>query len=111
MSRKDNSKINRLDEIRGELRISMLQSRINVMSSDAGVNLTAETLLERERVYDAYLRYENTRVDDSLNPYTDALVKLTSEARECLCMLKLTPSYMNDDEEDDAFIFSGGLFN
>lgn len=84
----------RLEELRETLRNDMTQAGVKISAYDIAIEITAETLLEREKAYEAYINDGSRQVDERgrLNPYGSRLASWNSQARACLSMLKLTPT-------------------
>lgn len=108
MARKNNDTItDRLDEIRSKLRVDMIQARLDVTTFDYAIDITAETLLERERIFSLYMEHEKTRTDlTTVNPFSSRLASWNSQARACLNMLKLTPTRYRPPEDPDEDILT-----
>lgn len=96
-------KIDRLTEIRTRLVADLERVGIDADLYSLAVDIAAETLLERERAYDAYVESGSTPVlEGKNNPYAMRLAQWNSQARACLSMLKLTPwRVLSNDPEGE----------
>lgn len=101
MQRKDNQKMtDKLSDINRQIRSEMLMSGLDTITCETAIKLTVETILERNRVYLKYVRYNEEHPECDLNPYENSLVLWNTQTRDCLCMLNLTPRLVKGLSED-----------
>ena len=83
----------RLEEIRARLVEDMKTAGVDAEPYAIAIDITAETLLEREHAYNDYIENGGGQVNEAgrSNPYAVRLSAWNSQARACLSMLKLTP--------------------
>ena len=91
----------RIEEIREKLIEDMKTAGVNADAYGIALDITAQTLHERERAYKDYIEHGAEQVTEkgTNNPYAVRLSSWNSQARACLSMLKLTPVRYRPTEE------------
>lgn len=89
-----NSTNNNLEEITLELIEAMLALNLDPKPYGLAIQLTAETIMERNEAYKEYLENGGTHVNEKGK--SDArslrLASWNAQVRQCLSMLRLTPT-------------------
>ena len=100
--KKDTAKTNkRLEEIRARIIEDMKTAGVDAEAYGIAIEITTQTLFERERAYRDYIENGGEQVTDAgrSNPYAVRLSSWNSQARACLSMLKLTPVRYRPQED------------
>lgn len=92
-----------LEKIEKELVDTMKMLGINPEPYSMAIRITAQTLYERDKAYQAYLNDGGKLVNDNgkPNPIGIKLATWNAQSRACLSMLKLTPSKPRFDTGED----------